>query len=119
MDDRRPRHGLMHMDPSPLRDIGQRSNIKRQVTTSILTISPPKKTTAAASNQAPTPTVQLKQFQPKQLLEFGDVELGTSATRNLLLFNPSDGPQSVEFMKAPSSEKGFNSDSFFPTSTLR
>ena len=107
------RNGLAHMDQSPLREIGQKANIRRTVTTSVLTISPPKKA-APGKDQAPTPTVQLMQFQPKQVLEFGEVELGTSQTRNLLLFNPSSGPQGIEFMRPPSAEKGFRTDRVFP-----
>ena len=106
------RRGFTTMDPEPLREIRQnRVNVPRPMMSSTLTISPPKKTQAEA--EPPTPTMELRVFQPKERLDFGKVELGKSKTLHLLLVNPAAGPQEIEFEKPPSAEEGFSSDNIF------
>ena len=71
-------------------------------------ISPPKAVKKTnAEEPEPIPRMELKQFQPKEVLDFKQVKVKTSKTLYLDFFNPSVNQQTISFMKVPKPGKGF------------
>jgi hypothetical protein len=70
-------------------------------------ISPPKITKKSVTIPDPVPRMELKQFQPKEVLDFKQILVKSSKTLFLDLYNPSINTQSINFAKVPKPGKGF------------
>ena len=98
---------FLFINPSPLQPALQDRQAPRA--RPALVFSPPKQVRAkkdGQENEQP-PVMLLMQFQPKEYLNFKQIEVGSSKTMQVRLKNPSCNCQDVDFRKFPSIDKGF------------
>lgn len=102
---------FIFMNPSPPKQL--HSTLKPIIKNNgqqALVFSPPKKVKNKGQENESPPVILLMQFQPKEYLNFKEIEVGTSKTMQVRLKNPSANCQEIELRKFPSVDKGFRID---------
>ncbi|KAI1305338.1 hypothetical protein HDE_01536 [Halotydeus destructor] len=84
------------------------TQVRPSVNCSKLQVSPPKRMRMTKVEKVLTPMMEIKQCQPKEFIQFGEVVVGQKVSKNLWLLNPSPESQGVAITKFLKPEKGFS-----------